>query len=375
MSKKGLVVCLFALAVVFVFSTSAQTHGQASAKAVFVMTNNADRNEILSFARAADGSLNAFGSFTTGGRGSGGNNDPLESQGSLRLSEDGSLLFAVNAGSGQLSVFRVLGPALALTQVATVDGSEPVAVAQHGNLVYVLNAGGSSAVVGFSLQHGRLERIANSRTFLSTNTSGPGSLAFSPDGRFLVVSEKSTNLIDVFPVNVDGTLGAIVKTPSADPGLFAVSFAPNGALIAAETGPAGGSNASTVASYAVQADGTLAAITTNLGTLGNANCWNAITPDGRFVYNSNAGSSNIAGFAIGSDGSLTALPGTVVGSNPAGSTNLDITVSADGKFLYTLNSHAGTIGVFAIHSDGTLSNVGEASGLTPLAGFNGIAAN
>jgi 6-phosphogluconolactonase (cycloisomerase 2 family) len=272
-------------------------------------------------------------------------------------------------------VFRVLGPALALTQVATVDGSEPVAVAQHGNLVYVLNAGGSSAVVGFSLQHGRLERIANSRTFLSTNTSGPGSLAFSPDGRFLVVSEKSTNLIDVFPVNVDGTLGAIVKTPSADPGLFAVSFAPNGALIAAETGPAGGSNASTVASYAVQADGTLAAITTNLGTLGNANCWNAITPDGRFVYNSNAGSSNIAGFAIGSDGSLTALPGTVVGSNPAGSTNLDITVSADGKFLYTLNSHAGTIGVFAIHSDGTLSNVGEASGLTPLAGFNGIAAN
>jgi 6-phosphogluconolactonase (cycloisomerase 2 family) len=375
MSKKGLVVCLFALAVVFVFSTSAQTHGQASAKAVFVMTNNADRNEILSFARAADGSLNAFGSFTTGGRGSGGNNDPLESQGSLRLSEDGSLLFAVNAGSGQLSVFRVFGPALALTQVATVDGSEPVAVAQHGNLVYVLNAGGSSAVVGFSLQHGRLERIANSRTFLSTNTSGPGSLAFSPDGRFLVVSEKSTNLIDVFPVNVDGTLGAIVKTPSADPGLFAVSFAPNGALIAAETGPAGGSNASTVASYAVQADGTLAAITTNLGTLGNANCWNAITPDGRFVYNSNAGSSNIAGFAIGSDGSLTALPGTVVGSNPAGSTNLDITVSADGKFLYTLNSHAGTIGVFAIHSDGTLSNVGEASGLTPLAGFNGIAAN
>jgi 6-phosphogluconolactonase len=374
MSRKPYLVCLFVLAMAFAISAYGQAHS-AFGKAVFVMTNNADRNEVLSFARAADGSLRWAGSFGTGGRGSGGNNDPLESQGSLRLSQDGLLLFAVNAGSGQLSVFRVLGTHLALVQVVTVDGSEPVSVAQHGNLVYVLNAGGSSAVVGFSLHDGRIERIPNSRTFLSTNTSGPGSLAFSPDGRFLVVSEKSTGLIDVFPVRADGTLGQIVENTSADPGLFAVSFAPNGALVAAETGPAGASNASTVASYAVQADGTLAPITTNLGTLGNANCWNAITPDGRFVYNSNAGSSNIAGFAIGTDGSLTALPGTVVGSNPAGSTNLDITVSADGKFLYTLNSHAGTIGIFAIQSDGTLSNVGEASGLTPLAGFNGIAAN
>lgn len=375
MSKKGYIVSLFALALAFAVSTVGQAQSQRSGKAVFVMTNGADKNEVLSFARAADGTLQWAGAFATGGRGSGGNNDPLESQGSLRLSQDGSLLFAVNAGSGQLSVFHVFGPALSLAQVVNVDGSEPVAVAQHGNLVYVLNAGGSSAVVGFSLQYGRLERIPNSRSFLSTNTSGPGSLAFSPDGHFLAVSEKSTGLIDVFPVNADGTLGARVKNASADPGLFAVSFAPNGALVAAETGPAGGSNASTVASYAVQADGTLAPISTNLGTLGNANCWNAITPDGRFVYNSNAGSSNIAGFAIGKDGSLTPVGATIVGSNPTGSTNLDITVSADSKFLYTLNSRVGTIGIFAIQSDGTLSSVGEATGVTPLAGFNGIAAN
>ncbi len=369
---------LFALAVVvsFVFPFHSDAEARPTGGAVFVMTNGAERNEVLSFARAADGTLQAAGRFATGGRGSGGNNDPLESQGSLRLSQDGSFLLAVNAGSGELSLFRVHRAELALLQVVPVDGSEPVAVAQQGNLVYVLNAGGSSAVVGFSLQHGRLAPIPNSRQFLSTNTSGPGSLSFSPDGRFLAVSEKATNLIDVFAVNNDGTLSAIVKNASADPGLFAVSFAPNGALIAAETGPAGGSNASTAASYAVLADGTLSAISTAVPTLGNANCWNAITPDGRFVYNSNAGSSSIAGFAIASDGSLTAIPGgPVVGSNPAGSVNLDITVSSDSKFLYTLNSHGGTIGIFAIQADGTLTNVGEASGITPLAGFNGIAAN
>ena len=374
MSRRSVFVVALALAVGF-FPIHSDAEKLGTTHAVFVMTNRADRNEVLSFTRTAEGSLRLVGAFATGGRGSGGNNDPLESQGSLRLSDDGSLLFAVNAGSGELSVFRVEGASLALVQKVTVNGSEPVAVAQHGNLLYVLNAGGSSAVVGFSLQHGRLSAIPSSRSFLSTNTSGPGGLAFSPDGRFLTVVEKATNLIDIFPVQADGRLGTLVTNPSADPGAFAPAFAPNGALLIAETGPAGVNNGSTVSSYAVQADGTLAPITTDLGTLGNANCWNAVTPDGRFLYDSNAGSSNLAGFAIGNDGSLTPLAGTIVGSNPAGSVNLDITISAEGAFLYTLNSHAGTVGIFAIQPDGTLNNIGEVNGLTPLAGFNGIAAN
>jgi 6-phosphogluconolactonase len=78
-------------------------------------------------------------------------------------------------------------------------------------------------------------------------------------------------------------------------------------------------------------------------TDGAANCWNAVTPDGCFVYVSNARSSTIAGFSIAANGTLAPLPGTVVGINPSGSTNLDITISADGKFLYTLNAAVGTM--------------------------------
>src|SRR5512133_3250587 len=80
--------------------------------AVFVMTNAADNNEIISFTRGADGSLVDRHEFATGGRGSGGTVDPLQSQGSLVMSEDRSLLFAVNAGSGDITVFRVNGPRL-----------------------------------------------------------------------------------------------------------------------------------------------------------------------------------------------------------------------------------------------------------------------
>jgi len=346
-----------------------------SGHAVFIMSNSVDRNEVIAFAQAADGTLHESGRFPTGGRGSGGNNDPLESQGSLTLSQDHPLLFALNAGSGQISVFDVHGSHLELSDKVQSEGSEPNAIAQHGNLVYVLNTGGSSNVAGFVLEGDHLHYIKNSLAFLSTNTSGAASIAFSPDGNFLAVTERLTNDIDVFKVQTDGSLSPIVINPSTGPGAFSVSFAPNGVALVSETGPANVSNGSAISSYAILANGTLSAISTSVPTLGGANCWNVVTPDGRFVYVSNAGSSTISGFAISSTGALSALPGTVVGENPAGATNLDLAVSADGKFLFTLNSMDGTIGTFAIQKDGTLKNLGPANGFSSNSGYNGIAAN
>ena len=267
--------------------------------AVFVMNNSAARNEIISYLRSADGSLERAGTFATGGRGSGGVTDPLESQGSLTLSQDHSLLFAVNGGSGEVSVFQVHGSNLVLVDKKTTGGAEPNAVAQNGNLLYVLNVGGSSNVVGFTLNAGgHLKPIANSIRFLTTNNSEAASVAFSNDGQFLLVSERATNKIDAFRVRSDGTLGAIVANSSLAPATFAITFAPNGTLLVSETGPAGGNNASTISSYSLLPDGTLSPISIGVATLGNANCWNAITPNGHFIYVSNAGSSTISGFSV-----------------------------------------------------------------------------
>ena len=129
-----------------------------------------------------------------------------------------------------------------------------------------------------------------------------------------------------------------------------------------------------ISSYSVLPDLTLSPISAGLPTLGNANCWNAVTPDGRWVYVSNAASSTISGFSIGATGALTPIGATVVGINPTGAVNLDIAVTADGKFLYSLNSGNGTIGIFAIQEDGTLLNVSEANSISANPGFNGIVA-
>src|ERR1700741_4670185 len=146
---RALLILALAMLLTSAFPANAQDDHSNQPGAVFVMTNNVDRNEIISFQRAADGSLRERRRFATGGRGTGGLTDPLESQGSLTLSQDHLWLFAVNGGSGEVSVLSVEGSRLQLADKQASGGSEPNAVAQHGNLVYVLNVGGSSNVVGF----------------------------------------------------------------------------------------------------------------------------------------------------------------------------------------------------------------------------------
>jgi 6-phosphogluconolactonase len=364
-----LVLTLAAQVVPHLYAQAAQEH------AVFAMTNSVEGNQIIAYSRAANGSLIEGNHFLTGGRGSGGTTDPLGSQGSLTLSQDHSLLFAVNAGSGDLSVFRVNGANLLLVQVVASGGSAPVAVAQHGNLVYVINFAGNSNVVGFNLVGDSfLVGIPNSIRYLSATNTGPSSLAFSPDGRFLLVTEKVTNNIDVFSVNSDGSLSQPKFTPDPIPGVFDVVFSPDGAALILQTGGSVTTSASSVSSYVVQEGGTLVPVTGSVPTLGTFACWIALTPNGQFAFASNTLTSSISGFAIGGSGTVTALPGTVVATLPTGSNNLDIAVSDDGQFVYTMNTGAGTIGIFAVQPNGSLKVIGFASGLSAQSGFEGLAA-
>src|SRR5258708_29366039 len=144
---------MFAVGVGAALPTLASAQPSNAIGLVFVMTNAAAKNEVIAFERTANGSLGDSASYETHGRGSGGITDPLESQGSLTLSQDHSLLFAVNAGSGDITVFNVHKTALDLRGKTPSGGAQPSAIAESRGLVYVLNSGGAGSLVGFHLDN------------------------------------------------------------------------------------------------------------------------------------------------------------------------------------------------------------------------------
>src|SRR4030095_7297944 len=81
--------------------------------AVYVMTNQ-PANEIVIYARLAKGSVSRVGQVATGGQGNPFkpgtqtiSADPLASQGALGFGLSGRFLFAVNAGSNDITAFAI----------------------------------------------------------------------------------------------------------------------------------------------------------------------------------------------------------------------------------------------------------------------------
>jgi 6-phosphogluconolactonase len=172
---------------------------QGFSGAVYTLTNQSMGNSVIVFHRAADGTLTLAGSFPTGGTGTGTGPDPLGSQGAVVLDESNSLLFAVSAGSNQVSAFAVDGDRLQLLNTIGSGGSRPISVAVHGSLVYVLNAGGSPNIAGFTIEPwtNKLVALQGSQCPLAGGTAAnPAEISFSLDGRVLMVTEKATQTID-----------------------------------------------------------------------------------------------------------------------------------------------------------------------------------
>ena len=288
------------------------------------------------------------------------------------MSDDGAWLLAVNAASNDVSVFAVEEHGLRLTDVAASGGVRPISIAVHADLVYVLNAS-SDAITGFRLSaDGHLVALSNATRLLSGTGTGPAEVAFSPNGRLLVVTEKNTNLIDVFRVGDDGVAGDAEPQPSRGATPFGFAFGKRDQLFVSEAF-GGAPDASAVSAYRSRHDGTLDVIDGSVGTHQTAACWVLVTKDGRFAFTTNTGSGSISGYAISHDGALTLLNADGRdGDTQAHSAPIDLASSDDGRFLYSLDSGTHTVGAFRIRTDGQLTPLAFAGGLP--AGANGLAA-
>jgi 6-phosphogluconolactonase (cycloisomerase 2 family) len=339
--------------------TKSLARGSGAAGAVFTLGNAAAGNAVIVFSRAADGSLSPAGSVPTLGNGTGGG---LGSQGAVVLSDDGRFLFAVNAGSNTITSFAVNGTSLTRIGSVASGGMLPISLTVHKDLLYVLNAGVTENITGFTVSpSGALTMLAGSSRPLSGAGVGPAQVEFDPSGRWLVVTEKGTNLIDVYSVAADGYVSGPIVNPSSGQTPFGFAFDQRGVLIVSEAF-GGAVDASAVSSYTIGSDGTLHVVSASVPTTETAACWVAVTNNGRFAYASNTGSASITGFEINKAHLEILDAGGKTGNS--GMTPIDVAMSHNSQYLYTLAVGSHEISGFGVRqSDGSLSPLAAAGGL------------
>lgn len=320
---------------------------------VWVMSNQETGNSVTTFTRSYEGDLTRKGTYITGGLGAGKSydleaaSDPLVSQGSLVLSEDQRFLFAVNAGSDEVSVLRIDGEALTLVDRVPSNGVRPVSLTTRNNLLYVTNAGGlppnnppapDANISGWRVaEDGTLTPIDGStKPLLGGPAAGPSQIQFSPDGRFLVVSERQTNIIDVFPVDADGVPGEPVKNISAGPGPFTATFTGDVLLVCEIIGV--NFTYGSASTYRLNDDGTLTTISAAVNTTERTACWTAnsiIDPNVTYIANNQSGT--ISAVRFDANGAITSFPedGHLASARENHLTQ-DLAISSDGRFLYVL---------------------------------------
>ena len=394
--------------------TDTDTPTAAAAGAIYALTNGhnlatqisaaADApseplvNEVVAYARSADGVLTQIGVYDTGGvgeniRNSGAN--PLASQDPLIVSKDNRFVFAVNPGSESISSF-VINDDFSLTpasrDVSTTGNSNaqnPVSLTVFDNTLYVVNTGAffddagnpatilpddrtrtAASIIGFTINDdGTLDALANSE--LPGIGANAGSIEFSSNGEFLYVTERRTN--DIVTIEMDDNqlpIGVQSRITSQTDQPFGTDLYPtdNGDILLVSEGNNGAPGLSALSTYLIEDNGDLTGISLSSGVEGDPlttgftfGCWVEFveTPNGDFAYVSNTPDGVITSFAVGDQGGLTRL------ESQAGFAGIDGDDTQNGggvldaeitfPYLYQVVNNDSRIAQFMINDDGSLT--------------------
>ena len=362
-----------------------------SSGAVYTQTNTAPINEVVVFHRAPNGTVTERNRVPTGGVGA--TVTPpfgfpiLDSQGGVELTENGRLLFVVNAGSNTISSFRV-GPrgGVTLADRESSGGNLPVSVDSHHGVLYVLNEL-SGTIVGLRYDsRGRLTPIPGSTESLSApGASGvAGQVGFDRTGRIVTVTLRIPSTIDTFVLGPDDTPGPARSNPSNAPTPFGFAYDPRNTLIVSNAGVVGNPPnpadpaqfVGSGSSYRLGASGMLRALD-NEPSNGRATCWVVITGNGKYAFMTNTLSSSVSRFRI-DGGNLTLLGTTPTTSAGAAA---DLALSRDSRYLYVLSPlepitgpTAASMDVYRVGADGSLTHIQSTPSNLPV-GTSGLAAS
>jgi 6-phosphogluconolactonase len=318
---------------------------------VYLESNDAAQNVIIVYEQQPDGRLSKIDQTNAGGKGAGAG---LGSAGAIALDRNNELLFAVNAGSGSVSSFKIKHDGrLSLVSTESTHGQMPLSVTVHGQYVYAVNST-SADIFGFKVSNdGRLNPISGSRKDLSAPNATPAQISFSPSGHTLLVTEKGTNKISAFPVNSNGTTGNRVTNSSVGNTPFGFDFAQDQYMIVTNA-DGGNAGTSSVTSYRNLDHQHITAVNGAVNNGQSAICWTATTRHGRYAFNANTGSNTLTAYYVDPFGRIFFIPWATVG---AGAKPADIVVSSDNNFVYNINGDK-TVGQYRRTILGGLHNIG-----------------
>jgi len=231
----------------------------------FLYAANAGEGDVSLFAISSDGTIAEQGTRTPVGT------DPTV----LAMDSTGAYLYVANTGQESISAFSIDATSGVLTAVQQISGpTAPLGiipinlqVAPSGGFLYVTGGGSPGYIEVFSLSKGVLTPLQGSP--FTTGTS-PYGLAITPSGGFLYTANNVDNSISEFTITT-GSLSQLSNSP-----------------IGQQTG-----------------------YSTPVALL--------IDKSGTYMYAANQGTTNLAGYSIGSDGALTLLTTSpfVTGPNPS----------------------------------------------------------
>ncbi len=312
---------------------------------IYTETNAADGNAVLAFRDDGHGTLVAVGTYPTGALGSG---DALGSQGAVSLSGDEKFLFAVNAGSDSVSAFRVRadGALRRLGQIPS-GGDRPISVTAARGVGFVLNDT-SLNVSGFTYDdHGLSAAPGAATRSLSPGAAGPAQVRLTPDRGQIVVTEKTSNSLDVFGVRSHARLGRPKAAAVTGSTPFGFDFTARGVAVLSEAG------STSAESFRIRRDGTATPVDADSNGGQAAPCWLVVTRGGiAFTANAGATANSVSSFRVGNRGDLFLL------QSVAARTDLhptDMALGSEDTRLYNLSDRTGSIDASTVGETGNLS--------------------
>src|SRR6266571_3297578 len=257
--------------------------------------------------------------------------------------------------------------ALAAAGAVLAAGAASATSRVFGHLYVNDNTGGVNTIAAFDRNaDGTLTAIAGSPFAAGGVGTGKGiasqgALQLSGDGRYLLAVDAGSNQISVLRVKPDGALEPVGGGPVSSNGVDPVSIAVHDKLVYVANAGTGGNN---YTGFTLNDGGHLRPLAGSTVALADGSQPGDVlfNGDGSKLVGTRVGTSKIDSFTVGSDGLLTAAPGSPFAAQAAGPFGSEFRPTNPAQ-LFVSNAHAGpgngTVSAFADASDGTLTTIGS----------------